>query len=136
MKYIPKIRGRRVRLMLSEQGVLAQWRRLVAFRKATNQLHWAMHAIVPPHRDGHQNGQESGHILHCRFVCCRPGGRRGDTERVVTRWWCLVAFMKALDLLHQGMCAVLYRHTAMAIKKACDGGAFFHCRRLFCLAQS
>jgi len=56
--------------------------------------------IVPPHRDGHQNGQQSGHILNRCFVCCCPGGQRGDMERVVTRWWCLVAFTKALDLLH------------------------------------
>jgi hypothetical protein len=25
------------------------------------------------------------------------------SERVLTQWWWLVAFMKALDLLHQGM---------------------------------
>ena len=56
--------------------------------------------IVPPHRDGHQNGQQSGHILNRCFVCCCPGGHRGDMERVVTRWWCLVAFTEALDLLH------------------------------------
>ena len=36
--------------------------------------------IVPA---GHQNGQQSGHILHLCFVCCCSGGRRGDTERVV-----------------------------------------------------
>ena len=90
--------------------------------------------IVLPHRDGHQNCQQSGHILHRHFVCCRPGGRRGHTERVVTRWWRLVAFMKALDLLHWEMLTALHRHTAMAIKKACNGGAFVCCRRRFCLA--
>jgi len=37
--------------------------------------------IVPPHRDDHQNGHQSGYIMHRRFVCCRPGGRRGDTEQ-------------------------------------------------------
>ena len=47
-----------------------------------------------------QNGQLSGHILHYHFVCCRPGGRRGNTELVVARWQRLVAFMRALDLLH------------------------------------
>jgi len=36
--------------------------------------------IVPAHCNGHQNGQQSGHI------CCRPGGRWGDTEPVVA-WW-------------------------------------------------
>jgi hypothetical protein len=33
--------------------------------------------IVQPHRDGHQNGQQCGYILHCCFVDCRPGGRQG-----------------------------------------------------------
>ena len=41
------------------------------------------HGIVPSHRYGHQNGQQSGHILHLCFVCCHPGGRRGNTEGVV-----------------------------------------------------
>jgi len=36
--------------------------------------------VVPPHRDGHQNGQQSGYILHRHFVDCCPGGCRGDTE--------------------------------------------------------
>jgi len=46
--------------------------------------------IVPPHCDGHQNGQQSGYILHLRFVCCRPGGHWGDTERVFAEWRHLV----------------------------------------------
>ena len=37
--------------------------------------------IVPAHCHGHQNGQQSGHILHRCFVFCHPGGCRGDTER-------------------------------------------------------
>jgi hypothetical protein len=78
--------------------------------------------------------QQSGHISHLRFVCCRLGGRRGDTERVVARWRHLVAYMKALDLVHPLMNAILHRRTAMAIEMACDGGAFVHCHRLFCLA--
>jgi len=45
-----------------------------------------------------------GHFAH-RCVDCRPGGRRGDTERIVAQWQSLVAFMKALDHLHQAMCA-------------------------------
>ena len=40
----PNIRGRHVRLMLLEK-VLAQWQRLVAFRKAMNLLHQAMHVV-------------------------------------------------------------------------------------------
>jgi len=61
------------------------------------------HGIVPVHCDGHQNDQQSGFILHCCTVCCRPDGRRGNTERVVARWRRLVASIKALDLLHQVM---------------------------------
>jgi len=30
---------------------------------------------VPPHCDDHQNGHQSGYIIHCCFVCCCPGGR-------------------------------------------------------------
>ena len=41
-----------------------------------------------------------GHFAH-PCVDCRPGGRRGNTERVVARWQSLVAFMKALDHLHR-----------------------------------
>jgi hypothetical protein len=36
--------------------------------------------IVPAHHDGHRNSQQSGFILHRRTVCCRAGGRRGNTE--------------------------------------------------------
>jgi len=57
MKYTPKIRGVRVRLVISER-VLAQWWRLVAFMKATNLHHIAMRTVVPPHRVGHQKGQQ------------------------------------------------------------------------------
>ena len=79
MKYTSKFRGRRVRLMLSEQ-LLAQWRRLVAFMKAMDLLHQAMHGIVPAHRHGDWNGQQSGNILHHRFSLLsswRPLGQYG-----------------------------------------------------------
>ena len=90
--------------------------------------------IVLPHRDGHQNGQQSGYILHLRFVCCRPGGRRGDMERVVARWRHLVAFMKALVMLHWVMPHVPLQRLRTAIEMACKGGAFVCRLRLFCLA--
>ena len=35
--------------------------------------------IVRAHRHGHHNGQQSGHILHCHFVFCCPGGLWGNT---------------------------------------------------------
>jgi hypothetical protein len=48
----------------------------------------------------------------------------------------LMAFMKALDLLHRTMCAVLHHHTAMAIEMASDGGTFVCCHRIFCLIRT
>jgi len=87
--------------------------------------------VVPPHRDGHRNDQQSGFILHRCTVCCCPGGRRGDTEQVVARWQRLVASIKALNLLHQAMRAVLHHRTVMAIEMASDGGAFVRRRHLF-----
>jgi hypothetical protein len=125
----PWNRGRHVQLMISER-VLTRWRRL-----ATHLLHWAMHVVLPPHRDGHQNDQQSGYILHNCCVDCCPGGRPGDTEWVVTRWRRSVASAsgEALVMLHRVMNAILHRRTAMAIKMACNGGAFVCCYRLFCL---
>jgi hypothetical protein len=40
---------------------------------------------------------------------------------------------EALVMLHRVMNAILHHRTAMAIKMACDGGAFVRCCRLFCL---
>ena len=87
--------------------------------------------IVPPHRDDHRNGHQSGYILHYRCVDCRPGGRRGDTERVVARWRRPVASGKALVMLHRAMRSVSHRRTAMTIEMARDGGTFVRRRRLF-----
>ena len=75
---------------------------------------------APAHRHNHQNGQQSGHILHRCFVCCGPGGRRGDTEQVVARWQHPVASGIALDMLHWAMPSVSHHRTTMAIKMACD----------------
>ena len=87
--------------------------------------------IVPAHRDGHRNSQQSGFILHRRTVCCRPGGRRGNTERVVARWRRTRASDKALVMLHWVMRSVFHRRTTMAIEMAHDGGTFVRRRRLF-----
>jgi hypothetical protein len=59
--------------------------------------------IVPPHRDDHRNGHKNGYIIHRCFVCCRPGGRGGDTEQVVARWRRPVASSVALEMLHWAM---------------------------------
>ena len=87
--------------------------------------------IVLAHRDGHHNGRQTGHILHLRFVCCCPGGRRGDTEPVVARWRRPMASGEALVMLHRAMRSVLHRRTTMAIEMARDGGAFVCRCRLF-----
>jgi hypothetical protein len=38
------------------------------------------------------------------------------SEQVLVEWWCLVAFMKAMNLLHWVMGAVKYLHTTTAIE--------------------
>ena len=91
--------------------------------------------IVPPHRDDHQNGHQSGYIIHQCFVCCCPGGRQGDTERVGTRWRRPVASgVIALEMLHQAMPHVALQRLTMDIEMARNGGAFVHRCRLFRLA--
>jgi len=70
--------------------------------------------IVPLHRDGHRNDHQSGYMLHRCFVCCCPGGRRGDTEHVVARWQHPVASGAALDILHWAMLHVLLQCLYMA----------------------
>jgi hypothetical protein len=117
--------------MLSER-VLARWWRLVAFMKAMNLPHQAMRAVlyccITTAIEMASKG--GGHAAHL-CVDCVPGDRRGNTEQVVARWQSLVAFMKALDLLHRAMRSVSHRRTAMDIKIARDEGAFIRHRRLF-----
>jgi hypothetical protein len=103
--------------------------------KATNLLHRAMRAVsycrITTAIEMASKG--GGHVAH-RCVDCVPGGRRGNTEQVVARWQSLVAFMKALDLLHREMRSVFHWRTAMAIEMTRDEGAFVRHRRLFRLA--
>ena len=87
-----------------------------------------LRGIVPPHCNDHRNGQQSGYLLYYHCVDCRPGGCRGDTERVFFRWRHPVASGEALVMLHWAMRSVLHRRTAMAIEMARNGGAFV-CRR-------
>ena len=91
--------------------------------------------IVPPHRYGygHHNGLQRGYMLYCCFACCSPGGRRGDTERVVTQWQRPVASGVALDMLHRVMPHVSHQRLTMAINMVRREGEFV-CRRLFRLA--
>ena len=46
------------------------------------------------------------------------------SERVLTQLRSLVAFMKAMNLLHRAMHSVLYRCIAMSIKMAVEVGTF------------
>ncbi len=46
---------------------------------------------------------------------------------ILAQWWHPVVSSKALDLLHRAMCAVMYRHIAMAIKTASFVGVFVDC---------
>ena len=115
--------------------MLVRWWRLVAFMKATNLLHREMRAvsycrITTAIKMASKGG---GDVAH-RCVDCVPGGRWGNTEQVVARWQSLVAFMKALDLIHRAMRSVFHWRTAMAIEMARDGGAFVRRCRLFRLA--
>jgi hypothetical protein len=51
---------------------------------------------------------------------------------ILARWWCLVAFYKAIKLLHWAMCTVPYRRIAMAINSATFLGAFVDCCMFAC----
>jgi hypothetical protein len=51
---------------------------------------------------------------------------------ILAQWQHLVASNKALNLLYQAMCAVLYRRTAAAIKMASLLGTFFCCCFICC----
>jgi hypothetical protein len=51
---------------------------------------------------------------------------------ILARWQRLVASNKALNLLHQAMCAVTYRRIAMAIEVASFLGVFVDCCLFAC----
>jgi hypothetical protein len=134
MKYTTIIRGRCVQL----NAIGASARPMAAlggFYESHEPPPLGNVRSVVPHCHGHQNGQQRGHILHCRFACCHSGGRRGNTE-VVTQWRRLVAYMKALDLLHWLMRVVLHHCTAMTIEMANNRGTFVCCCCLFHLIKT
>jgi hypothetical protein len=69
-----------------------------------------------------------GVFVDCYLFACCPGGRWGNTERVVARWRHPVASGVALDMLHWAMRFVLHQQTAMAIKMANGSGTCsYHC---------
>jgi len=92
------------------------------------------HDIVLSHRHGHQNGQQIGYIFNRCFVCCCPGGGRGNTEPVAAPWRLPGASGVALAMLHWAMSRALLQRVCMAIIMACNRGTFACHHRLFCLA--
>jgi hypothetical protein len=97
----------------------------VASSEALDLLYQAMRAVL--YRRivmAIKTASKVGVLFDCRFVDCRPGGRRGDTERVVARWRLPGASSVALDLLHQAMPCALLQCVCMDIKMAYDRGTF------------
>ncbi len=99
--------------------IFAQWRCLVASNKALNLLYQAMRAVLYQRTvTAIKMASLLGTFFCRRFVCCCPGGRWGNTERLVARWQRPVASRVALDMPHRAMPSVLLRHTAVAIETA------------------
>ncbi len=128
MKNIEQNRHWHVPFMLSEQ-VLAQWWHPVASSEALDLLHLAMHAIL--YRCitmAIETANKVGVLFDCCFVDCCPGGRWGDTKRVVTQFWPPVASRVFVYIPHRAMQSVLLRRTSVAAKMASGRGAFVcHC---------
>jgi hypothetical protein len=49
------------------------------------------------------------------------------SAEILAQWWRLVAFLKALNLLHWAMCMVMYQRIAMAINSATFLESFVDC---------
>ncbi len=99
--------------------ILARWWHPVASSEALDLLHWAMHAVTYQRiAMAIEMAIFAGVFVDCCLYACCPGGRWGNTEQVVARWWRLVASGVAVDMLHWAMPSVLLRHTAVAIKTA------------------
>ncbi len=115
--------------------MLAQWWHPVASSEALDPLHWLMRAVWYRHiAMAIRTARKVGVFMHRCVVDCCPGVRGSNTEQVVAQWQRLVASNMALDILHWVMLHELLQCLRMAIKMACDGGAFVRRRRLFCLA--
>jgi hypothetical protein len=103
--------------------ILARWRHPVASSEALDLLHRAMHAVTYQHiAMAIKMAIFAGVFVDCCLYACCPGGRWGDTERVVAQCWRPVASGVALDMLHRAMPSVLPGRTAMAIEMANNGG--------------
>ena len=105
--------------------ILVRWRRPVASSEALDLLYWAMHTVLYRRiAMAIETASKVGVLFDCCFVDYCPGGRRGDTEQVVTRWRLPGASSVALDSLHWAMLCALLQRIRMAIKMACNGGTF------------
>jgi hypothetical protein len=119
---IDKNRRSHVRFMLSDM-ILARWRRPVASSEALDLVHQAMHAVTYPRiAMAIKMASFVGVFVDCCLVACCPGGRLGNTERVVARSRRPVASGVALDMLHWAMRFISHLRTAMAIEMANNGG--------------
>ncbi len=95
----------------------------MASSKALDLLHWVMHAVLYWRTTAAMNmATFLGVFVDCYLFACCPGGRWGNMEQVVARWWILGASSVALDLLHRAMPCSLLQHVRMAIEMACNGG--------------
>jgi hypothetical protein len=124
MKKLKKNRRMLDRLQLSA-AILARWRHPVASTKALDLLHWKMCAVLYRRTAAViKIAIKVGAFFHSCFVCCRPGGCRGNTEQVLARWRHPEASSIALVMLHQAIQEALHPCIRMAIKMACNRGAF------------
>jgi hypothetical protein len=115
-----------VGFMLSDI-ILAQWRRPVASSEALDLLHWAIRAVTYRRiAIAIKMAAFLGVFVDCCLFACCPGGRWGNTERVVAQWRLPGASSVALDFLHQAMPRSLLQCVRMAIEMACNRGTFVH----------
>ena len=61
------------------------------------------YGTVSAHSHGHRNGQQTARIFPSSLFACNPGGRWGDTVRILAQWQRPVASSEALDPLHWSM---------------------------------
>jgi hypothetical protein len=99
--------------------IFARWQDPVASSEALDLLHWAMCAVTYWRiAMAIKTASYVGVFVDCCLIACCPGGRWGDTERVVARCRHPVASGVALDMPHWAMPSVLLWRTTVAIKLA------------------
>jgi hypothetical protein len=106
-------------------AILAWWQQPVASIKALIHFYQAMHVVSYRRTDmAIKIASKVSAFFHRCFVCCCPGGRQGNTERVVAQWRRPVASRIAMNMLHWEMPSVLLQRACMAIKMGRNGGTF------------